>query len=41
MQMYVITIQEIVAALEFNARFYVKPVIFQEVGGFFFLICWK
>lgn len=35
MQMYVITIQESNAALEFNAEFYVKLVIFQELGGFF------
>lgn len=33
--MYLITIQVSIAALEFNAEFYVKLNIFQELGFFF------
>lgn len=35
MQMYLITIQVSIAALEFNAEFYVKLDIFQELRVFF------
>lgn len=35
MQIYLITIQVSMAGFEFNAEFYVKLGIFQELGFFF------